>query len=104
MITPGEEALLILLAATTILLFNFSILSTISTIQQETHQKAVFLRADKAADRLTDGAPSEGGPPLNMSIQIDGMHHGAEEGVRYLEAKRFFYSNGRLVQARVRAW
>ncbi len=104
MITPGEEALLIILAAATILLFNFSILSTISTIQQETHHKAIFLRADKAADRLADGATPEGLAFANTSIQIDGKHYGDEEGARYLEAKRFFFSNGRLVQARVRAW
>ncbi len=104
MITPGEEALLIALAAAAILLFNFSILSTVSAAQQEAAQKTAFLRADKTADLILSGTPPQDLKTENTSVQLGGAHHGGEEGERYLEASRFHYSGGRVAQIRVRAW
>lgn len=102
MITPGEEALLILLVAATVLLFNFSILTTMSAIQQEVLAKSAALRADKATDLMANGIRGAA-LPENTSLLVDGRHQGPEEGERYFEATRFSYSGGRIVQTRVRA-
>lgn len=100
MMTPGEEALLILLVAATILLFNLSLLTTVSAIQQEAMQKSAALRADKAADLVLNGK-NIGGLYGNTSVQTDDRH---EEGERYFETTRVSYSQGRIAQTRVRAW
>ena len=104
MILPGEEAILIFLLSLTIVLLNFSILTTVSSIQEQVVLENLLLKADRIADYVVKNG-FHGINTANAEIYLSGRRYGSSyTGGPCVVVKRYLLIDGELEKLEVRVW